>query len=245
MVVYAINRLEVNASAVAQVLANVRADRRTFVLEPEAKEALRAYGVPTVQGRFCPTLDDAVIAAGELGYPLAIKIVSPLALHKSELGGVKLGIASEKALQEAYIAIMAAAGRAIPADSIRGVLVERMAQGHEIIIGATHDPQFGPLMMFGLGGIFVEVLKDVSYRLAPLSAWDAQDMIRDIKAYPLLAGARGGRPVDEEALANVLVSVSHLVDDFREIKELDLNPVFVDGGLIAVADARIIIDGIT
>lgn len=246
MVVYAINRLEVNASIVEQILDSVRADRRTFVLEPEAKEALRAYGVPTVEGRFCPTLDDAEIAAGELGYPLAIKIVSPLALHKSELGGVKLGIASEKALQEAYIAIMAAAaGRAIPADSVRGVLVERMAQGYEIIIGATHDPQFGPLMMFGLGGIFVEVLKDVSYRLAPLSAWDAQDMIREIKAYPLLAGARGGRPVDEEALANVLVSVSHLVDDFREIKELDLNPVFVDGGLIAVADARIIIEGVT
>jgi acetyltransferase len=96
-------------------------------------------------------------------------------------------------------------------------------------------------MMFGLGGIFVEVLKDVSYRLAPLSAWDAQDMIREIRAYALLAGARGGRSVDEEALVDVLVSVSHLVDDFREIVELDLNPVFVDGGLMAVADARIII----
>lgn len=212
-----------------------------FVMEPEAREILRAYGVPVVAGRFCPTLAEALAAAGEAGYPVAMKVVSPHVLHKTETAGVVLDLRSGEELEAACASILAAVGSSASREAVRGVMVERMARGQEVIIGATRDPQFGPVMMFGMGGIFVEILKDVSYRLAPLQPWDARDMIREIKAYPLLAGARGVQPVDEEALADVLVRVSHLVDDFQAIVELDLNPVFVRGAGIEVADARIIL----
>ncbi len=229
-------------AAVARTIAAVKAQGLDFVMEPEAREILLAYGIPVAAGRFCTTPGEAAAAAREVGYPVALKVVSPQVLHKTEMGGVKLSLASDEAVREAHAAIMAAVGTRVQKEAIRGVMVERMARGHEVIIGASRDPQFGPVMMFGLGGIFVEILKDVSYRLAPLNPWEAREMVREVKAYPMLAGARGGRPVDEEALADVLVRVSYLVDGFREIRELDLNPAFVDGAEVAVADARIIID---
>jgi acetyl-CoA synthetase (ADP-forming) len=234
--------IEVDRGRVQKILQAARSEGRSFVLEPEAKEILRAYGVPTAKGRLCTTLEEALAAAREIGYPLAMKIVSPQVLHKTEMGGVKVNISSDEALREAHQAMLASVGSRVGQEAIRGVLVEAMARGHEVIIGASRDPQFGPLLMFGLGGIFVEILKDVSYRLAPIEPFEAQEMIREIKAYPLLAGARGGDPVDEGVLGAVLVRVSRLVDDFREIKELDLNPTFVEGSQVVVADARIIID---
>lgn len=235
------HRIKGDRAAAARSVEAAKAQGLGFVMEPEAREILRAYGIPVVEGRFCADLAEAAAAGAEIGYPVALKIVSPQVVHKSEMGGVKLGLASDEALREAHATIMAAVESRVAPEAIRGVMVERMARGHEVIIGASRDPQFGPVMMFGVGGIFVEILKDVSYRLAPLNPWDAREMIREIRAYPLLAGARGGQPVDEEVLADVLVRVSHLANDFPEIRELDLNPTFVDGANVAVADARIIL----
>ncbi|MDO8689626.1 MAG: acetate--CoA ligase family protein [Dehalococcoidia bacterium] len=214
---------------------------RRFVGEPEAKQILVAYGIQIPRGGLCRSLDEALVLARDIGYPVAVKIVSPQVLHKTEMGGVRVNIASDDDLREAYSAIMAGVGAKVVVGDIRGVLVEEMAKGSEVIVGATRDPAFGPLIMFGLGGIFVEVLKDVAYRLAPIDAVEAREMIREIRGYPLLSGARGGQPIDENALAEVMVKVSHLIDDFREIKELDLNPTFVDGDRVVAADARIIL----
>lgn len=233
--------LDINRTAVVRIIEAVQVEGRDFVMEPEAKEILRACGIATPRGRTCPTLEEALSAAHEMGYPVAVKVVSPQVLHKTEVGGVRVNIASDAALKEAYDAMMSSVRTHVPPEAIRGVLVERMAQGHEIIIGASRDPQFGPLVMFGLGGIFVEILKDVSYRLAPLDAWDAAEMIHEIKGYPLLAGARGGLPVDEQVLADTLVRISRLVDEFPLIKEIDLNPTFVDGDSVIVADAGMIL----
>ncbi len=234
--------LMVDRTRAGQVLEAARSQRRQFITEPEAKEVLQAYGIPTPRGRLCISVEEAVAATREIGYPVAMKVVSPKIIHKTELGGVRVNIASDEDLRKAHAEIMAAVTASVSRRDIQGVLVEEMARGRELIIGASRDPQFGPLVMFGIGGVFVEILKDVSYRLAPLDAAEAREMIREIKGYPLLTGARGGKPVNEEALEDVLVRVSRLVDDFGEIKELDLNPIFAEGDSIVAADARIIID---
>ena len=234
--------LMLDRTMAGQVLEAAQSQGRQFITEPEAKRVLQAYGVPTPRGHLCLSLEEATSAAREIGYPVAMKIVSPKIIHKTELGGVRVNIVSDEDLRNAHSEMMAAVTASISERDIQGVLVEEMAHGHELIIGASRDQQFGPLVMFGIGGVFVEILKDVSYRLAPLDTAEAREMIREIKGYPLLAGTRGGKPVNEEALVDVLVRVSRLVDDFREIKELDLNPTFAEGDSIVAADARIIVD---
>ena len=198
--------------------------------------------MPVVAARLARTRDEAVRLAREAGFPVALKVVSPDIAHKSDVGGVKLNLADRKAVGEAFDAIMASAKQAEPNAKILGVSVQQMAKpGTEVIVGMTTDPQFGPVMMFGLGGIMVEVLKDVSFRLVPLTDKDAGQMIDEIKGKPILDGVRGQPPADIAALRSTIVRVAQFIEEHPEVRELDLNPVFAypDGAL--AVDARIVI----
>jgi acetyltransferase len=181
-------------------------------------------------------------AAGRIGYPVVLKIVSPQILHKSDVGGVRVGLASKEAVHEAYAQMVARAGAAAPHARIEGVLVqEQVTGGREVILGMARDPQFGPLLMFGLGGIYVEALKDVTFRIAPLARAEAEAMMREVRAFPILQGVRGEAPADLAALVEDILRLSQLVSDFPEIAEIDINPLFVKPageGTVAL-DARI------
>jgi acyl-CoA synthetase (NDP forming) len=189
-----------------------------------------------------PTARDAVAAADRLGYPVVLKIVSPDIAHKSDAGGVKVGPNSASEVEVAFEEIMDAVKARQPDARIEGVAVQKMApQGTEVIVGMSKDPQFGPVMMFGLGGIFVEVLKDVSFRIVPIERRDAREMIEEIKAFPVLQGVRGQDPADIGALEDLLLKLSEFVEANPQVEELDLNPVFAykDGAL--AVDARIVV----
>ena len=224
------------------VLAQARAENRTLLNEVEAKEVLREVGVSATATSLATSRQRAQEEAEAMGYPVVLKVVSPDIAHKSDVGGVKLNLASREAVGAAFDEIMANAKRAEPNARILGVSVQQMAkQGTEVIIGMTTDGQFGPVMMFGLGGIMVEVLKDVSFRLVPLSDKDAGQMIDEIKGRPVLGGVRGQPPADIDALKQTILQVSNFVEKHPEVRELDLNPVFAySDGAIAV-DARIVV----
>jgi acyl-CoA synthetase (NDP forming) len=210
------------------------------LLEPEAYELLEAYGVSVPRHRVVTSAEQAEAVAAELGYPVVAKIVSPDVLHKTELGGVLLNLNDAAAVRAAYRQIVERARQARAA--LRGVLISRMAPpGTEVIAGLTQDAQFGPVMMFGLGGIFVEVYRDVSFRLIPLTEPDAAAMIREIKASPVLQGLRGGRSADLKALANLLLTVSRMAEENPEIAEMDLNPIIVYEEGLSVVDARVLL----
>ncbi len=226
----------------ASVLAQARAEGRTLLNEVEAKEVLREAGVPATATTLATTRDDAQQQADGMGYPVVLKVVSQDIAHKSDVGGVKLNLADRDAVSDAFDAIMASAKQAVPGAKIAGVSVQQMAkQGTEVIVGMTTDPQFGPVMMFGLGGIMVEVLKDVSFRLVPLEPKDARQMIQEIKGRPVLEGVRGQPAADLAALEQAILKVSQFVEQHPEVRELDLNPMFAypDGAL--AVDARIVI----
>lgn len=210
--------------------------------EVDAKQMLAQAGLPVVETRLAADKKAAIEAANALGYPVALKIVSPQITHKSDAGGVKLGIASAEAAGEAFDEIVASARLAVPGATIEGVSVQRMAEpGVEVIIGVTTDAQFGPVLMFGLGGVLVEVLKDVAFRVIPIEQRDAREMVREIQGYPLLQGHRGRPPADVAALEALLVQLSKFIEQHPEIVELDLNPVFAyPKGALAV-DARIVL----
>jgi len=210
--------------------------------EVEAKQLLAQAGLPVVETRLATTKKEAVEAAKKLGYPVVLKIVSPQITHKSDVGGVKLNLDSDQAVGDAFDAVTAAARRAAPDATIAGVSVQRMAEpGIEVIVGVSTDPQFGPVLMFGLGGVLVEVLKDVAFRVIPITPRDARQMVREIQGYPLLEGYRGQEPADVEALEKLLLGLSQFVEQHPEIEELDLNPVFAyPKGALAV-DARIVV----
>jgi acetate---CoA ligase (ADP-forming) subunit beta len=211
--------------------------------EIESKAFFEGAGLPVVSTRFAASREEAVRYGEELGYPLALKVVSPQVTHKSDAGGVKLGLASTAEVERAYDDILSSVGRAHPDARIEGMSVQRMAPpGREVIIGMSKDPELGPLLMFGLGGVMVEVMKDVAFRLVPLTAVDAAEMIRETKGYTLLKGFRGTEPLDVPFLETLLVSVSELVQAHPEIKELDLNPVVVYSTQGLIVDARIILE---
>ncbi|MHC1598281.1 MAG: acetate--CoA ligase family protein [Candidatus Methanofastidiosia archaeon] len=212
------------------------------LLESEAKEVLSSYGIDVPPYRVAKTDDEAASYAKELGYPVVMKILSPDILHKSDAGGVLLNIKNSAEARSAFCKLMKNARNYKEDAKLIGALVSPMAkQGVEVIVGMTKDPQFGPVIMFGLGGIFVEVFKDVSFRVTPLERKDAEDMISEIKAYPILRGIRGEKPKDVGALVDMILKVSHLCDDVPEIKELDLNPIFLYEKGISIVDARIIL----
>jgi acyl-CoA synthetase (NDP forming) len=227
----------------ATIIESARSQGRVILSEVEAKQILAEAGIPVVETRLATTPEEAVAIANELGYPVAMKIVSPQITHKSDVGGVRLNVADARGVVLAFEEIVNNARRAVPDATVEGVSVQRMAKpGVEVIIGMTKDPQFGPVLMFGLGGVLVEVLKDVAFRIVPLAPRDARQMIREIKGYPLLEGYRGQPPCDVGALEQMLLKLSAFVDAHPEIAELDLNPVFAyPDGAVAV-DARVVLE---
>ena len=235
---------EVDRDLARQVFAQARQDRRSDLGEVEARQVLTGYGFKVPAGRLAHTSDEALAAAAGIGYPVVLKIASPDILHKSDIGGVRVNLTSPEQVQDAFDLLTLRARRFMPDADIWGCLVQEMVSGgREVILGVSRDPQFGPLLMFGLGGIYVEVLKDVAFRLAPLTRDDAREMITEIRSYPLLAGARGQKAADSGAIVDGLLRLSQLVCDFPEIVEMDINPLSVmdaDHGAVAM-DARITI----
>jgi acetyl-CoA synthetase (ADP-forming) len=227
----------------SKIFASVRREGRKFLLEPEAKAVCMEYGIPVTKSRVAKTVDEAVKFAEEIGYPVVLKVVSPDVIHKFDVGGVFLNLEGSEHVGEAFNQIFENIKRRKPEARILGVTVQEMAPpSTEVVIGASKDPQFGPAIMFGLGGIFVEVLKDVTFRIAPITKEEAREMITEIKAYPVLKGYRGLPPADTEAIVQMLVNVSRLVMDYPEINELDLNPVMVYEKGAKTVDTRIILD---
>jgi len=228
---------------VSEIFTEARKEGRKYLLEPEAKTVCTEYGIPVTKFMVAKTEDEAVRFADELGYPVVLKIVSPDIIHKFDVGGVVLNLKDPSGTREAYRKILDNVKKHKPKAKIRGVIVQEMApESTEVIVGATKDPQFGPALMFGLGGIFVEVLKDVTFRIAPIDEEDAREMITEVKAYPILKGYRNQPPADINAITQILVNTSRLVMDHQEIKELDLNPIMVYEKGAKTVDARIILE---
>ena len=236
--------LTVDREAAAAVINEVRLAGRLSLTESEARSLLAAYGIPVLPSEMAATADEAVAAAERIGFPVVLKIASPDILHKTDAGGVALNLTDAWEVRRAFRGITSKARKAFPGAAIWGVQVQRMVLGgQETIVGATRDPQFGHLLMFGLGGIFVEVLGDVSFRVAPVSRTDATEMMQETRAFRLLQGVRGQPAADTDAIASCLLRVSRLVTDFPEIEELDINPLTVrsaeEGAM--VLDARVIL----
>lgn len=236
---------EVDRQAVQNVFDAERKAGRHRIVEVRALEVLRAYGFPTAPFKLAATADEAVAASAEMGYPVVLKIAAPTVLHKTDVGGVRVNLATEEAVRKGFDEILHNVKSKVGANTeIWGVLVQKMLpKAKEVILGVTRDAKFGPLIMFGLGGIYTEALRDVSFRLAPLRPNVAQEMIHSIRSYRLLEGVRGERPSDLPAAADCLLRLSQLVTDWPEIQELDINPlmVFSQGEGAAAADARIIL----
>lgn len=230
---------------VKSIFENVRKHGRANLLEEEGYEVLQAYGFPTPQSILCTTEQEGIDAARQIGYPLVMKIVSPDIIHKSDAGGVKVGVKTDDELKSAFRTITENALKYESDAKIKGVLVQEMVKSaKETILGASQDPTFGPVIMFGLGGIYVEVLKDVVFRVAPIDEQEATNMVESIKTIKLLKGVRGEKPSDLKAIADSLQRLSQLVVDFQEIKEFDINPLLVleEGKGARVVDARIILN---
>ncbi len=229
-------KIEVDRDKVRDLIAN--AGRK--VLTAESFEILKAYGIPVPSYGIAKTAEEALKIADEIGYPVAMKIVSPDILHKTDVGCVKLNVRRED-VEKTFYEIVKRAEDYLKAD-VDGVMVQKMMpMGREVIVGMKRDPQFGPLIMFGMGGIYVEVFRDVSFRIAPLSKEDAYEMVREVKAYRILKGVRGEKPSDINAVVDVILRVSKLSLDFEEVVEMDLNPVFVYEKGCCVVDAKIVL----
>ena len=230
-------------TAVRGILDRAREAGRQSLTAPEARELCQAYGINIPREELGRSAGEAAALAARIGFPVVMKIVSPQILHKTEAGGVVVGVKSTEEAAKAYEQIIASARRYNPEAEIVGVQVQQMMTGgQEVIIGAVTDPAFGKLVAFGLGGILVEVLKDITFRLAPASEQDAFSMLDSIQAAELLRGVRGGKPVDRAALATMIERVSTLVSDFPEIAEVDLNPVFATDSSATAADVRVVLN---
>jgi len=224
-----------------EIIEKARAEEREKLSDLEGIELASSYGIPVARVRIAKDEDEAVAYAEEFGYPVVLKVHSPEIIHKSDVGGVIVGVSSDSEVREAFSALEERAAKVAGAQFLGVVVQEMVSGGKETIIGVSSDPMVGHLMMFGLGGIYVEVMKDVSFKLHPISEFDAEEMIRKIKGYPLLEGVRGGMKADIEALKEALLRVSQLVSDFPEIAEVDLNPFLVlpEGKGARAVDVRI------
>jgi succinyl-CoA synthetase beta subunit len=211
------------------MIAEAQAAGRTLLSEVESKALLAAAGVPVVEARLATSAQETASIASEIGFPVVLKVASTDIAHKSDAGGVLVNIGDAEAANAGYERIVADVALAAPDASVDGVSVQRQADpGTEVIVGMTSDPQFGPVVMFGLGGIFVEALRDVSFRVAPLSRADAEEMIDEIRGHRVLTGLRGKPPLDREALIGAILSVSELVTRHQgRIEELDINPLLL------------------
>ncbi|MEE8391138.1 MAG: acetate--CoA ligase [Anaerolineae bacterium] len=232
------------APLVQELFDRVRAEGRVSIGDAEAWTVLKSYGFTVPESRLAETPEKAVEIAGEIGYPVVLKLASPDILHKTDVGGVKLNLNSPEDVRDAFDLMVYRAGRYVPDAHIWGCQVQQMVSGgREMLLGMSRDPQFGPLVAFGLGGIYVEALKDVTFRVAPFSRQEADEMIREIRSYPLLEGIRGEPPADHEAMVDALLRISQLVTDFPEIVELDVNPlmVFEEGRGTMAIDMRLVL----
>ncbi|MBI5119143.1 acetate--CoA ligase family protein [Candidatus Poribacteria bacterium] len=241
-----VTRFPVHRRRVERIIARHLRTKRTYIGDVKAKEILRAYGFPVPDGHTALDADEAVEVANRIGYPVAMKVVSPDIIHKSDVGGLRLRLSNPEDVRDACDLMMLRIPQRMPGARLEGVYIEKMCSpGREVIIGMNRDLQFGPMLMFGLGGIFVEVMKDVSFHLAPITAEEAMQMLSETRSYALLAGARGQAGVDLAAIANCLQRISQLVTDFPQIAELDISPLIVReiGEEPIVADARIILSG--
>jgi acetyltransferase len=232
----------VDKGKIALMILEARRAGRNQLGEREARDVIVEYGFRLPQNVVARTVDEAVSSATKTGFPVALKIVSPDILHKTDVGGVRLNLRDADAVARGFAEIDASVRRFFPAAQIQGIAVQEMiVGGKEVILGMSRDPQFGPLLMFGLGGIYVEVLKDVAFRVAPVGPDEAESMMREIRSFPLLRGVRGEKPSDLAAVVDALCRLSQLVMDFPEVIEMDINPLLVkpEGGGVVAIDARL------
>ena len=235
-------KFEADTEKVRKIFDKVKQEGRTNLLEEEGIEILNAYGFPLPKSILAKSEDDAIDTANKIGYPVVMKIASPQIVHKSDAGGVKVNLTNDEEIRNAFKEIVESAKKYDNKAEIKGVLIVEMVKGgKEMIIGSKLEPGFGPVIMLGMGGIYVEILKDVTFRLAPLTDQEANDMISSIKTKKLLEGVRGEKPSDIEKLSECIQRLSQLVTDFKEIKELDMNPVLVmeNGQGCKILDVRI------
>lgn len=232
---------DVDREAVREVFEFVRRDKRVVLLGSEAFRVAEAYGIPSAPSYLATTPEAARRLAEHMGFPVVLKVSSPQILHKTDVGGVKVGLATPEEVKRGFVDIMESVHTRLPDSTVYGVEVQKMMPaGRELIIGVSKDVQFGPLIMFGLGGVYVNLLKDVSFRLAHgLTPEEALSMVRQTKAYTLLRGFRGEAPADVDALVQAIGRVAQLVRDFPEIAELDINPVFAYTKGLAALDVKI------
>jgi acetyltransferase len=238
-------KYDVDHHTTLEVLERVRAEDRLSIGDSEARQILTAYGLQIPKSEIAATPDEAVDLAHQIGFPVVLKIASPDILHKTDIGGVKVGLNNAEDVRDAFELMVYRAQRYLPQAHLWGCLVQQMvpAGGQEVLVGMNRDPQFGPLVTFGLGGIYVETLKDVTFRVAPISVQEAELMISEIRAHALLDGVRGKPPLDKNAIVDALLRIAQLVQDFPEIVELDINPLMVypqGQGAIAI-DMRLVL----
>jgi acyl-CoA synthetase (NDP forming) len=226
-----------------RIFAQAKDEGRTVLTEIESKEVLNSVGIDTVKTRLAVSKEEAIAFGNRMGYPVVMKISSPDISHKSDAGGVKIDLKNDTELADAYDEIVSSVHKNCPEARMDGVSVQAMARpGTEIIIGMFKDAQFGPVLMFGLGGILVEVLKDVSFRVVPLTPRDAREMIQGIKGFTLLKGYRGREPADIPCLERLLLGISEFCEKSPEVKEIDLNPILVYPTGAAIVDARMVLE---
>jgi acyl-CoA synthetase (NDP forming) len=227
----------------SSIFDQVKKEGRVILTEFESKKILKQAGISVVETKLAKTQKEAVSLTRKMGFPVVLKITSPDVIHKSDLGGVKLSLKNVTEVKRAYDEILKKVKKQYPNAVVHGVSVQKMARpGIEVIVGTSKDPQFGSVIMFGLGGVFVELLKDVSFRVIPVERKDAQEMINEIKGYPILEGYRGKDPADISALVEIILKISKLVEENSQIKELELNPVFAYRDKAVAVDARIILE---
>jgi len=239
-----VKKFDVDKHKASQVIERVKSEGRSFLLEQEGYDVLKAYGFPVVKSALAISETEAVSVAEKIGFPVVMKIASPDILHKFDVGGVVLNVKNKSEAQKSYNGILQNIRKKMPKSEISGILVEEMAtEGKEVILGMNYDEQFGPILMFGMGGIYVEALEDVIFRLAPIRELTADLMIEKTKTYKILDGFRGGPVFDTPAISDCLKRQSQLVTDFEDIKELDINPLIVyeEGKGCRIVDARIIL----
>lgn len=225
-----------------EIVKHALSEGRNWLMEHEAKEICDLYGLPVTRFRLAKTPDEAVEAAREIGFPVVLKVVSPQVVHKSDVGGVFLNLKNENDVRAAYDEIIRNVKSKVHSAEILGIIVQEMVPpSTEVIIGVIKDPQFGHTIMFGLGGVFVELFEDVSFRVTPLTKEDAESMIKEVKAYKLLKGYRGRPPGDVKAVIDAILKVSYMVEENPEIEQMDLNPIMVYQKGLKIVDARIII----
>lgn len=233
----------VDRARAGRLIAAARDAGRTKLTELEALELLAAYGIPAAGAELASEASEAARIAERIGFPVVLKIVSPDLLHKTDVGGVRAGLHDGAQVRAGYQEILQRVAAAKPDARISGILVQRQAAGRELIVGVLRDPSFGPLVMFGLGGILVEVLQDVVFRIAPITRLDARDMLRSIRGHRLLDGVRGDRPLDQAALEEILLRVSQLAIDFPQLAEVDINPLLASPERVLAVDARVLLSG--